>query len=107
MLFVATPEIIQTYINHIPRGEFRTIHRIRNELARKHHCDATCPVSTAIFIRKIAENALLELQNGKPAEQITPFWRVLAPDSKIVKKLAIDTAWLLQMQMLEGIKFST
>lgn len=106
MLFVATPEIIQNYIKDIPSGEFRTVHRMRNELARKHKCDATCPVSTAIFIRKIAENALFELHNGKSAEQITPFWRVLEPDSKIVKKLALDTAWLSHMQMLEGIELS-
>ncbi len=107
MLFVATPEILQQYIAGIPRGEFRTIHRIRNELARQHQCDATCPVSTAIFIRQVAERALEAITSGQTADQVTPFWRVVEPDSKIAKRLNVDSAWLAHMQVTEGIKPST
>jgi hypothetical protein len=100
MLFVATREIIEAYMYAIPRGECRTVHRLRNELARKYNCDATCPVSTAIFIRQVAEKALLELDYGKAINEVAPFWRLVEPDSKIAKKLEIDSSWIqLQREM--------
>lgn len=100
MLFVATREIIEAYIYSIPAGESRTVHRLRNELARKYNCDATCPVSTAIFIRQVAEKALLELDNGKAINEVAPFWRLVEPDSKIAKKLEIYSNWIrLQREM--------
>jgi len=100
MLFVATLEIIEAYMYAIPRGECRTVHRLRNELARKFNCDATCPVSTAIFIRQVADKALLELDDGKAINEVAPFWRLVEPDSKIAKKLEIDSSWIqLQREM--------
>jgi len=102
MLFVATREIIEAYMYTIPAGEFRTIHRLRNELARKYNCDATCPVSTAIFIRQIAEIALIELHNGKAKNEIAPFWRLVEPDSKIAKKLEIDNNWIQLQREIES-----
>lgn len=102
MLFVATREIIEAYMHTIPVGECRTIHRLRNELARKYHCDATCPVSTAIFVRQIAEKALIELQHGKAINKVAPFWRLVEPDSKIAKKLEIDSHWIQLQRELES-----
>lgn len=100
MLFVATREIIEAYMRNIPAGECRTIHRLRNELARKYNCDATCPVSTAIFIRQIAEKALIEFHNGKAKNEIVPFWRLVESETKIAKKLEIDSNWIhLQREM--------
>jgi len=100
MLFVATREIIEAYMYAIPRGECRTVHRLRNELAREYNCDATCPVSTAIFIRQVAEKALLELDYGKAINEVPPFWRLVEPDSNIAKKLEIDRSWIqLQREM--------
>jgi hypothetical protein len=103
ILFVATKEILENYILEIPRGEFRKIHRIRNELARKNQCDATCPVSTAIFIRQVADKALKEIESGKDESEVAPFWRVIEYDSKIAKRLAVDSEWIKHRQTLENI----
>jgi hypothetical protein len=103
-LFVGTPLLIDEYIRKIPHGATRTIERMRRDLARKNKCEATCPVSTAIFIRMSAEAAIEDLQVGLPVEQIAPFWRLLEPDSKIAKKLNIDSKWIATQRELEEIQ---
>ncbi len=84
-LFVATPKIVDEYINKIPYGETRSIERMRRELARRRKCDATCPVSSAIFIRISAQAAIVELDIGKSVTEVTPFWRLLTSQGKIAK----------------------
>lgn len=93
-LFVATPKIVDDYIRKIPYGETRTIERMRRELARRRKGDATCPVSSSIFIRISAQAAIDDLENGKTTEEITPFWRLLTSKDKITKKLNIDHEWV-------------
>ena len=102
-MLIATPPIIANYIEKIPRGESRTISRMRNELARNHKADATCPVTTAIYLRVVAEKSLMELSEGKTEAVITPFWRVVEADSKIAKKLAVDPDWIAMRRASEGL----
>ena len=103
LLFVGTPQIVNKYIKKIPFGETRTIMRLRNELARKWKADATCPVSTSIFIRIAAQAAIDELNDGKDISKVTPFWRLLTSDDKITKKLTIDAEWVDQQRASEVI----
>ena len=100
-LFVATPKIIDDYIRRIPSGQTRTIERLRNELARKHQCSPTCPVSTAIFIRISAESALEELAEGEALHAVAPFWRLIDPDSKVAARLTIDPEWIAAQRAAE------
>ncbi|MEM7290826.1 MAG: hypothetical protein AAF412_10750 [Pseudomonadota bacterium] len=101
MMFVGTPLIVDDYIRRIPRGSTRTIAALRNELARRNKCDATCPVSTAIFVRMVGEAALEELSEGKPAGEVSPFWRVLQGKDKITGKLNVDPEWVDQQREIE------
>lgn len=94
LLLVGTPMMMQTYIDSIPAGETRTIVRLRRDLACAAKCDAICPVSTAVFIRMVAEAAIEQLNDGADALEVTPFWRVIEPGSTIAKKLPIDGEWL-------------
>lgn len=99
-LFVATAKIVDEYIKKIPFGETRTIERMRRELARRRKCDATCPVSTAIFIRISAQAAIDEMQQGRSVNEVTPFWRLLSGKDKVARKLTIDGKWIdLQREM--------
>lgn len=100
-LFVGTPQILQTYIRKIPSGETRTIQRLRRDIARANRCAAMCPVSTAIFLRILAETAWDELHAGKSAHEVTPFWRVIEPGSAIAKKLRAPDAWLRDQRHAE------
>lgn len=101
LMFVVTPEIIETFIRDIPGGETRTIAAMRREIARRRKCDDTCPVSSAIFIRQVAERALRELGDGKAIADVTPFWRLISGADKIAKRLPIDPDWIDTQRALE------
>jgi hypothetical protein len=100
-MYIATPGIIANYIKHIPVGETRSIERMRNELARQHGATATCPVTTAIFLRVVCEAMWDDYEEKTPVEKLVPFWRVVEPGSTIAKKLRCDSQWLEQMREAE------
>ncbi len=104
MMFVATPMIVDAYIRAIPEGQHRTVPGMRNELARRHKCDASCPVSTAIFVRMSADAAIEQLEAGQSAEDVAPFWRILRPTDKIATRLKIDPDWIAARRTLEGLR---
>ena len=93
-MFVATPKIVDEFINKMPYGRFITMPELRADLAIEYDCDATCPVSTAIFLRVVAEAALEHLEQGATTADITPFWRVVVPGDKVSARLPIDQKWL-------------
>lgn len=93
-LLIASPDILVRYLMQIPSGETRTIQRLRNELARRHRADATCPVTTAIYLRAVAEAAWEDLAGGADRDAVPPFWRVIEPGSPIAKRLTCGNAVL-------------
>jgi len=54
------------------------------------------------FVRMVAEAALEDMAEGKTPAEVTPFWRVIASQDKIAKKLALDPDWLDQQRALEA-----
>jgi hypothetical protein len=63
-LFIASPGVIANYAGAIPPGETRSVEQMRRELARRNGADATCPVTTALYLRIVAEVALRDLEAG-------------------------------------------
>ncbi len=102
-MFVATPQIVADYIQKIPYGETRTIERMRKDIAKRRKCDASCPVSTAIFVRIAAEAAIEDMSDGKLPDEVIPFWRLIAGKDKVAKKLAIDSAWIDEQRAKESV----
>lgn len=84
-LFIASPPLIAERIAKVRRGRTLGVEALRTELARRHGADATCALTTGIFLRIVAERALEQLAMGKRA---TPFWRVIDPDSALARKLS-------------------
>lgn len=103
VMLIGSPDLIARYVAAIPPGETRSIERMRNELARRNGAQATCPVTTAIFLRVVAEVALQDLRDGKPASDVIPFWRLIAPGSTIARKLDCDEAMIRDFRAMEGI----
>ena len=101
-MLVGTPQMVDAYVRKIPHGETRTIQRLRNELARRNQCDATCPVSTAIFLRISAEAAIEAMEQGADISEITPFWRAVAPEDKVASKLSVGSEWIRLQREQEG-----
>ena len=95
-MLIATPKIIDNYIQEIGVGKRIDTKTLRKDLALAHNADYTCPVTTGIFLRIVAEANYEKLQQGKHLEEITPFWRVIEPNSTLAKKLTFGQDFLLQ-----------
>lgn len=102
LLFVGTPAIIRDYIARIPLGQTRSIARLRRDLARAHRCQGMCPVSTAIFLRMLAEVAWDQLQEGATVTDVLPFWRVIEPGTPIARRLRVSGTWLKRQRESEA-----
>lgn len=101
-MYVATPQIVDAYVRHIPYGETRSVPDMREALAKREACHGTCPMSSAIFARMVAEAALEDMAEGKSPSEVAPFWRLISSKDKIAKKLAIDPAWLDEQRAMEA-----
>ena len=86
-MLVATPLIINSYIKKVPFGTVTNLSSLRDDLALEFQVDKTCPVSTAIFLKIVANASYEELSLGIDISEVAPFWRVVDPDSKLAKKL--------------------
>ena len=82
-MLVPTPLLIDGLIRKIPRGKLATVGQLREKLARDHGADLTCPLTTGIFLRIIAEVAEEDLKEGRKA---TPYWRVIRQDGSLNEK---------------------
>jgi hypothetical protein len=102
-MFIATPKIIDKYIQEIGVGKRIDTKTLRKDLALAHNADYTCPVTTGIFLRIVAEANYEKLQQGKNVREITPFWRVIEPNSVLAKKLTFGQDFLLQQIEKERI----
>ncbi len=67
---------------------------MRRELAKAYGADAACPVSTALFLRTVAEAAWDQIETGVPVNEVAPFWRVVDPKSPLAKKLRAGSDWI-------------
>ena len=103
-MFIATPRIIDDYIKHIPYGKSTELSTMRNDLAIEYQADKTCPVTAGIFLRIVSEASFEELNEGKSIDEITPFWRMVHPQSKLAKKLKCGIDFIEKQRKLEGIE---
>lgn len=101
-MLIAAPDVIAAWVAAIPSGETRTIARLRNELARAHGAQATCPVTTALYLRVVAQVALADLAQGARLADVVPFWRVIDPGSPIARRLDIDPLRLADLRAAEA-----
>lgn len=60
-----------------------------------------CPVTTAIYLRVVAEVGLRDLEEGKPMEAVVPFWRVVTPDTPVAKKLSCGPDYVAHLVALD------
>jgi hypothetical protein len=90
-MLISSPKEIEAFIVQIPKGARVCISDMRQKLAETHCADATCPVTTAIFLRIVAESALENYHSGAPADTIAPFWRVISRNGASAAKLSMDS----------------
>ena len=102
-MLIATPAIVDAYIRNISKGKETTLAQMRKDLAAAYHADKTCPVTTGIFLRIVAEAAQEEYENGKAIGKIAPFWRIMDEHSPAAKKLSFGTGLLKEQRRKEHL----
>jgi len=100
-MLVSTPREVESYMRRVPVGQTRTIRQMRDDLARAHGAEVTCPMSTSIFARIAAEAALEAAAVGLPVEEVTPFWRVIGPETPLAGKLSCGAAFVAERRAAE------
>ncbi len=103
IMFIATPLLINDYINQIPKGKKITAKTMRQDLAIENKADYTCPVTTGIFLRIVAEASFEKYQQTRSLKGITPFWRIIEPNSPLAKKLSFGQDFLIEQRVKEHI----
>lgn len=83
-MLIPKPLDVDALIRKVQKGKLVTVNQIRERLAKDFHADLTCPMTTGIFIRIVAETAEEDL--GKGLKQITPYWRVIKADGSLNEK---------------------
>lgn len=97
-MLISTPAEISAYVSAIPKGQTTTVLQMRQDLARKHKADGTCPLTTGIFLRIVSELAWEQIQSGKAPSDVTPFWRIVDPKSPLAKKLACGPGEVMKLR---------
>jgi alkylated DNA nucleotide flippase Atl1 len=82
-MLIARPLDIQALIQQIPEGKVLTVRGLMDRLAVDAGTDTTCPMTTGIFLRIVAEVAELDRADGSP---VAPYWRVLKKGGKLNPK---------------------
>lgn len=100
-MLVASPALLDEFIRTLLPGQVVTVRDLRDELATRHRAEHTCPVSTGIFLRVVAEAAWEQHQAGAPLASITPFWRVIDPGSELAAKLACGPDFIRERILAE------
>src|SRR5262249_27235922 len=103
IMLVPSPRIIDDYIRSIPKGTSLDVPTLRRRLARKFHAEVTCPITTGILLRIVAEAAYGGYQAGAKLAEITPFWRVLDAETPTTSKLTCGAAFVIDQRKREGL----
>ena len=90
-----TARMINDAVREIPEGQTVTPKELRTSLAERYDAEYTCPVTTTMMLRIVAEAANEARDGGMPRNDITPIWRVLDRNASALRKLTFDPAWIL------------
>lgn len=102
-MLVATPQIFEEYLKKSKPGITIPIKKMRDDLAKKFRADHTCPVTTGLFLRIVAEANYEKFAKGTPVTDLAPFWRAVEPNSSLAKKLSFPLDFVWEQRKKEGI----
>jgi len=84
LMLIPTPKLVDETVRQIARGRLVTVGEIRRKLAADFAADVTCPLTTGIFIRIVAEASEEDRANGR--KRVAPYWRVIKDDGSLNPK---------------------
>ena len=83
-LLIPTPKRIAEVVNGIHEGDVLTLEQLRRILADEHDAAHSCPMTTGIFLRFVAEATEEQWKEG--GATLAPYWRVVQNDYKLNPK---------------------
>ena len=101
LMYISTPLEVDQYVKGIPYGSLVSPKVMRDDLAKRNGADHTCPVSTGIFLRIASEAAFEDYKKTLCITEITPFWRIVAPDSELAMKLNCSPEFIITQRESE------
>jgi hypothetical protein len=94
--------MVDDAIRAIPEGQTITPKELRVLLADRVDADYTCPVTTTMMLRIVAEAANEARQDGAARQEISPVWRVLDRKASALRHLTFDPAWIIEERTRES-----
>lgn len=86
-MLIASPDTIAAIVQQIPRGRVLRLGDLRATLAVTHGATYTCPMTTGIFLRMLAE----DVDRAGTGDDM-PWWRVVRDDGALLDRLPGGTA---------------
>ncbi len=84
-MLISSPIEIDALVRRVPEGRVLTMAALRANLAKAHRADYTCPLTTGIFLRIVAEAA--EEERAARGGVVAPYWRVVRDDGALIETL--------------------
>ncbi|MEO1249461.1 MAG: hypothetical protein AAFW76_06430 [Pseudomonadota bacterium] len=103
LMLIPTPRMIDAFVRSLPNGEGLDMPGLRGALASQEGAEVTCPITTGIHLRTVAEAAYERHLQGAPLADITPFWRVMDKKTPVTKKLACGVDFVTAQREREGL----
>jgi hypothetical protein len=99
-MVIPAPSEVDALMKKVPRGKLTTINELRGALARAHHVDIGCPITTGIFAWIAAHAAEEAAADG--VKRITPYWRTLKTGGELNPKYPGGVVALKKKLAAEG-----
>jgi alkylated DNA nucleotide flippase Atl1 len=101
-MLIASPDTIAAIVQRIPRGQVLRLGDLRAALAAAHDANYTCPMTTGIFLRMLAE----DVDRAGTGDDM-PWWRVVRDNGALLDKLPGGAAGQQQRLERDGIVVPT
>ncbi len=103
-MLIPRPLDLDALIRRVRKGKLVTQAQLREQLAADAGATATCPITTGIFLRIVAEAAEEDLAAGK--KRVTPYWRVVSDEGRLNEKLPGGTSAQSRRLRAEGLSIT-
>ena len=106
-MLIPAPREVDALMRRVPAGKLATINDLRAALAKKHHAQITCPITTGIFawIAAHAADEALADESIKPSA-MTPYWRTLKNQGELNPKYPGGIPAIAKKLRAEGHKIT-
>jgi len=84
-MLISSPAVIESKVKEIPKGMILTTPELREMMAKEHGANFSCPMTTGIFLRMVAEANEEDLQKDSHTE-MAPYWRVVGEKGELNPK---------------------